>query len=336
MRKKIGELLVEAGVVTEEQVRVALGRRGAYGGQRLGEVLVAQGLCTPTHIARALSAQHALPFVELPEEIPPDVVGLVSVDFQSEHRIVPFRLELEGRSERIHVAVEDPGDVTLVDELRFQLRKQMRVFVAASDDLDAALARARGEPLDIVEAVALEDEDGAPPPPVAAGAPLDWDFPEAPKPVPKPVPPAPPPAARPPAHRGPASPPPPPPEATDGEAGVDALDDLLGRKASPPARPPPPPPPDSEGDEGRPRVPVVMFGGAAQGSRPSVPLTPTPQFSDEDLSILDDIERISRGEDASLDTEKVKPARMVASLIRLLIRKGVIQEGEFLEELAQK
>ncbi|CAM4397475.1 General secretion pathway protein GspE [Myxococcus xanthus] len=112
----------------------------------------------------------------------------------------------------------------------------------------------------------------------------------------------------------------------------------MGRKASPPVRPPPPPPPDAEGDgaEGRPRVPVVMFGGAAQGSRPSVPLTPTPQFSDEDLAILDDIERISRGEDASLDTEKVKPARMVASLIRLLIRKGVIQEGEFLEELAQK
>ncbi|MFP2960540.1 hypothetical protein ACLEPN_22635 [Myxococcus sp. 1LA] len=336
MRKKIGELLVEAGVVTEEQVRVALGRRGAYGSQRLGEVLVAQGLCTPTHIAQALSAQHALPFVELPEEIPPNVIGLVSVDFQSEHRIVPFRLEMEGRSERIHVAVDDPGDVTLVDELRFQLRKQMRVFVAASDDLDAALARARGEPLDIVEAVALEDEDGAPPPPVAAGAPLEWDFPEAPKPVPKSVPPAPPPAARPPTLRGPGSPPPPPPEATDGEVGVDALDDLLGRKASAPVRPPPPPPPDTDGDEGRPRVPVVMFGGAAQGSRPSVPLTPTPQFSDEDLAILDDIERISRGEDASLDTEKVKPARMVASLIRLLIRKGVIQEGEFLEELAQK
>ncbi|WP_141588747.1 general secretion pathway protein GspE [Myxococcus sp. AB056] len=338
MRKKIGELLVEAGVVTEEQVRAALGRRGAFGSQRLGEVLVAQGLCTPTHIAQALSAQHALPFVALPEEIPANVVSLVSLDFQSEHRIVPFRMEVEGRSERILVAVDDPADVTLVDELRFQLRKQMRVFVAASDDLDAALARARGEPLDIVEAVALEDEDGAPLPPVAAGAPLEWDFPEAPKPVPKSVPPSPPPAARPPSLRGSASPPPPPPEATDGDAGADALDDLLGRKASPPVRPPPPPPPDAEGDgaEGRPRVPVVMFGGAAQGSRPSVPLTPTPQFSDEDLAILDDIERISRGEDASLDTEKVKPARMVASLIRLLIRKGVIQEGEFLEELAQK
>lgn len=75
MRKKIGELLVEAGVVTEEQVRVALGRRGAFGSHRLGEVLVAQGLCTPTHIAQALSAQHALPFVALPEEIPANVAG---------------------------------------------------------------------------------------------------------------------------------------------------------------------------------------------------------------------------------------------------------------------
>ncbi len=337
MRKKIGELLVEAGVVTEEQVRVALGRKSAYGSQRLGEVLVEQGLCTPTHIARALSAQHALPFVELPEELPPAVAGLVSADFQSEHRIVPFRVEMEGRSERIHVAVDDPGDVTLVDELRFQLQKQMRVFVAASDDLDAALARVRGEPLDIVEAVALDEDEGPLPPPVAAdAAPLEWDFPEAPKPVPKSVPPAPPPAARPPAFRGSASPPPPPPEATDGEPAVDALDDLLGRKGAAPVRPPPPPPPDADGDEGKPRVPVVVFGGAAQGSRPAVPLTPTPQFSDEDLAVLDDIERISRGEDAELDTEKVKPARMVASLIRLLIRKGVIQEAEFLEELAQK
>lgn len=322
MRKKIGELLIEAGVVTEEQVRVALGRRGTPGKQRLGEVLVAQGLCTPVDIARALAKQTGLPFVELPQDIPPAVSSLVSVDFQSEHRVMPFRLEVEGKSERIHVAVEDPGDLTLVDELRFQLRKQVRVFVAASDDLDTALARARGEPLDIVEAEPLDEEDGAGPP-VAAGTPLEWDLPEPPKPAPRAAP------------RAPASPPPPPAEAT--RPGADALDDLLGmKKPAAPQAPPPPPPPDADGAGGKPRVPVVLFGGAAQGSRPSVQLTPTPEFSDEDLAILDDIERMSQGQDATLDTEKVKPARMVASLIRLLIRKGVIQEAEFLEELARK
>ncbi|MBZ4417726.1 general secretion pathway protein GspE [Myxococcus sp. RHSTA-1-4] len=338
MRKKIGELLIAAGVVTEEQVRAALGRRGAPGSQKLGEVLMSQGLCTPTDIARALATQHGLPFTELPEDIPPAVTALVSLDFQAEHRVMPFRLEVEGRSERIHVAVEDPGDLTLVDELRFQLRKQVRVFVVASDDLDTALARARGEPLDIVEAEPLDEE-----PPVTAGASLEWDFPEAPKPPPKPAPPPSPAKAAP---RGQATPPPPP--------GTDVLDDLLGVKPAAPARPPPPPVPDDlldvqpsaparpppvpdgDGAGGKPRVPVVMFGGAAQGSKPSVPLTPAPQFSDEDLAVLDDIERISRGDEATLDTEKVKPARMVASLIRLLIRKGLIQEVEFLEELARK
>ncbi|WP_164018404.1 general secretion pathway protein GspE [Pyxidicoccus trucidator] len=341
MRKKIGELLIEAGVVTEEQVRAALGRRGAPGAQRLGEVLLSQGLCTPPDIARALSAQHGLPFVELPEDIPPAVTALVSVDFQTEHRVMPFRVEVEGRSERIHIAVEDPGDLTLVDELRFQLRKQVRVFVVASDDLDTALARARGEPLDIVEAEPL-DEEGPPPPPVGAGQSLEWDFPEPPKPPPPPAAkPAPRPVAAAPAAparptlRGSASPPPPPMESPPPAPGVDVLDDLLGMEATPPSRPPPPPP-DADGAGGKPRVPVVLFGGAAQGARPSVPLTPTPQFSDEDLAVLDDLERISRGEEAMLDTEKVKPARMVASLIRLLIRKGLIQEGEFLDELARK
>ncbi|QSQ14711.1 general secretion pathway protein GspE [Myxococcus landrumensis] len=329
MRKKIGELLVEAGVVTEEQVRVALGRRGAPGQMRLGETLVAQGLCAPVHVARALAVQHGLPFMELPEEIPSEVSSLVSLDFQSEHRVLLFRLEVEGRSERIHVGVEDPGDLTLVDELRFQLRKQVRVFVVASDDLDTALARARGEPLDIVEAMPLDEEDGLGHAPFSAGTPLEWEMPETPKPPAVRAPPA---AA--PAARRPSTPPPPPAEALRPGAGGDSLDDLLGVK--PAARPPPPPALGAEDEEPRPRVPVVLFGGAAKGSQPALALTPTPDFSDDDLAILDDLERMSRGDEAVLDTEKVKPARMVASLIRLLIRKGLIQEVEFLEELAKK
>ena len=61
-----------------------------------------------------------------------------------------------------------------------------------------------------------------------------------------------------------------------------------------------------------------------------------PQISEEDLRILDDLERMSQGAQPSLESEKVKPAQMVATLIRLLIRKGVIEEMEFLEELSRK
>jgi hypothetical protein len=359
MRKKIGELLVESGAVTEEKVRNALGHQRAYGrGDRLGRILISMGLVSPAAVARALATQFDMPFVELPE-IPPEVIALIPLDFQSEHRVIPFRVEAEGRSERLHIAVEDPADLHVVDELRFQLRKTVRIYVAASDDIDNALSLARGEKLDVVEAIALEDDTGevlnivqdtpgmvsggrfdpnAPKPAAASGdaSILEWELPpeppgktKPPPPVPTPLPiPTPPPAP----PRAAAPPPPPPPSApaASSMASTDFLDALLG--PAPKAPPPPPPPPDPT----TPRVPVVVFGGAAQGVKPPPPPPPPPEFSDADLQVLDNIEKLAHGEETTLDSEKVKPARMVAALIRLLIKKGLIQELEFLEELARK
>jgi hypothetical protein len=120
--------------------------------------------------------------------------------------------------------------------------------------------------------------------------------------------------------------PPPPPK----EASTDFIDDLLGTKPRPP-QPPPPPPPDPD----EPRVPVVMFGGAAKNVKPPPPQVP-PSFSEEDLRVLDNLERISQGEEPSSPMQKIMPAQMVAALIRLLIQKRIIQEEEFLAELARK
>jgi len=344
MRKKIGELLVESGAVTEANVRNALGHQRAHGhGHRLGRILVTMGLVSPAAVARALATQFDLPFIELPE-VPPEVTATIPLDFQAEHRVIPFRLEVEGRSERLHIAVEDPADLTVVDELRFQLRKNVRVYVAAADDIDNALSLARGEKLEVVEAIALDEESGsgemsierdrpgmvaggrfdpgAPqtPPPSGASV-LEWELPEVPRKKSPPPPPAPARAAP------PTLAPPPPPVESPTQAHVDFLDALLGTAPKAPLPPPPGP--------SKPRVPVVIFGGAAQGVAPPPPPAP-PEFSDADLQVLDSIERLADGQEAVLDSEKVKPARMVAALIRLLIKKGVIQELEFLDELARK
>ena len=68
MRKKIGELLVESGAVTEAKVRNALGHQKAHAhGDRLGRILVSMGLVSPAAVARALATQFDLPFIELPE-----------------------------------------------------------------------------------------------------------------------------------------------------------------------------------------------------------------------------------------------------------------------------
>lgn len=316
MRKKIGELLVESGYVTEAQVRTALAQKRTYGrGYRLGSVMVSMGMVTPEQLARVLSKQFDMPFVKLPE-IPREVSSLLSLDFQSEHRIIPFRLEAEGKNERLHVAVEDPADLSLIDELRFQLHKTLRVYIAASDDIDHALAMARGEKLDIVQAMPEEMKIERGSPPVVAGRWMDDEI-TPPMPTSRAMPPV----------LTPATPPPPPKEAA-----TDFIDDLLGTKPRP-AQPPPPPPPDP--DLETPKVPVVVFGGAAKNVKPPERNLP-PNFSEEDLQVLDDLERISQGEEPAVPTQKIMPAQMIAALIRLLIKKRVIQEEEFLDELTRK
>lgn len=442
-RKKIGELLIESGAATENDVKTALGQQRAFGSaRRLGEVMVSLKMITPTALARALAAQHDLPFIQLPE-IPAPVSALVPVDFQSEHRLIPFRLETEGKSERIHLALEDPSQLEVVDELRFQLRRSVRVYVAASDDIENTLAILRGDREEVLEPVALEDGEGeemqidrghsmatggwfATPgqatDAAAKAASLDWDLP-APTPGsggPKPA------AAEAPK---PAAPPPAAPKPAPQSSAQDDLDDLFGTAAppqiaepsgakpasvpvvsfasarppvavpagatllpepkadsapapapAPPAavRAPAPPPPSAAVPRLTPAVPVASAPGASMppglGAAPApttatpapagavasapaaaaakvpalaadpspVPQAPTDlvrrglEISENDLRILDDLERMAGGSEPALETEKVRPARMVASLIRLLIRKGVIHELEFLEELARK
>jgi hypothetical protein len=319
MRKKIGEVLIESGAATEAQVRTALGQKRALGqNHRLGAVMVAMGMITPKQLARGLSIQFDIPFVELPE-IPPQVTELIPLDFQTEHRIIPFKLDMEGKSERLHVAVEDPSALAAMDELRFQLRKALRVYVAASDDIENALLMARGEKLDIVQAIPLDEEEDSGELSIERGAPEaqgNWVVESASR-AGRPAPPV--------LTPTPAIPPPPK------QASTDFIDDLLGTgslrpkvEASPPVLEP-----------DMPKVPVVKFGGAAKDVKPPPPQIP-PNFSEEDLKVLDNLERISKGEEPTAVTQKIMPAQMVAALVRLLIQKRVIQEEEFLAELSRK
>ncbi len=240
---------------------------------------MSMGKVTPEQVAKALSIQFGVPFIDLPE-IPSSVSALVPIEVQSEHRVIPFRLELEGNVERLHLAVADPSDLGLIEDIRFQLGKQVKVWVASSSDVDEVLRALRGESMAELDPIEI-DEDA----PDGFELPLEWGAPE-----------------------------PRPPE----------------QPATPVALPPPPRRQTPPGP-----VEVVKFAPAPRLVKdPAAPYR--LEFSEEDLKILESIEKIADGGEPDLDSSRVKPAQMVASLIRLLIRKGVIQEGEFLDELAQK
>ncbi len=144
MRKKLGEILLASGVVTQADLDLALNDQTAGEPARLGDLLVALGRLTPTQLARALSTQHAIPFIQLPP-IPSDVLRTIPLEFQQQHRLVPFRVTGEAMS----IAMADPSDADAVEELRVSMNKRITRYVAASDEIDALHAGLSGTSIDL-------------------------------------------------------------------------------------------------------------------------------------------------------------------------------------------
>src|SRR5258708_34966376 len=133
MPKRLGELLVAAGAVTAADLEWAVSAQRRQPGKRIGEILVAGKRVRAQAVAQALAAQFELPFIQLPE-IPSRVSALLPLEFQAQHALVPFPLEVEGKVERIHLAMADPTRMGVIDELRFQINKPLKLYVASADD----------------------------------------------------------------------------------------------------------------------------------------------------------------------------------------------------------
>lgn len=88
----------------------------------------------------------------------------------------------------------------------------------------------------------------------------------------------------------------------------------------------PPPPPKTEDPAGRPDALRALAEGSSEQRF---------GFSAEELAILDALERLASGSDEEANAAKVRPARMIASVVRLLLRKGLIDERELLDELSR-
>jgi hypothetical protein len=134
----LGELLVGAGLVSEEQVLAALrGQRAT--GLPLGHYLVRSGILAEDELVRALSQQLGVPIIFLDGlRLPDDALRKVTADFARANLIVPFKLE--GRT--LHVATADPTRDELLGELRISTHCDVRFSMATPSSLDRALDRA--------------------------------------------------------------------------------------------------------------------------------------------------------------------------------------------------
>jgi type IV pilus assembly protein PilB len=121
----LGQLLVEAAGVDPVALEEALGpaRRPR---ERVGETLVRLDRVTPLAVARALSVQLGLPFVDAPLVPEPAAMELVRPDLVRAHVLLP--LALTGRT--IRLAMADPLNVAAIDDVQFQTGRRVHPVVA--------------------------------------------------------------------------------------------------------------------------------------------------------------------------------------------------------------
>ncbi|WP_084037793.1 GspE/PulE family protein [Demequina sp. NBRC 110053] len=135
--KQLGSILLEDGVLTEEQLMDAIDEQ-TESGASLGRTLVERGLITEGQLVRALASQVGMEFVEL-AEYPVDraAVALVPGAVCRRHNALPIGLG-DGA---IRVAMSNPGNVVAVDDFRTITGLQVVPVVATHDDVLSAIDR---------------------------------------------------------------------------------------------------------------------------------------------------------------------------------------------------
>src|SRR6185295_3446398 len=135
MRKKIGECLIQAGLITEDDLQAALAEHKRTG-ERVGVVLVRMNLATEKQIAKALAFQLGFPYVNLSEN-PPDPTAVVLIPKEVALKRICIATTLE--KNLLTVAMSDPLLFSLVQDLEFQTGYRIKQVVSTRADIVDAI-----------------------------------------------------------------------------------------------------------------------------------------------------------------------------------------------------
>jgi type IV pilus assembly protein PilB len=136
-RKKLGEILIIAGLIDELQLQSALGEQRKWG-RPLGQTLVEMGILKEIDLIRALSSQLNIPAVDINKcKIDREVLTILSYEFCSKYCCIPFHHEAKGNF--LDVAMADPTNIEIFDLVRVQTRCNMRPHIASASAIEDSI-----------------------------------------------------------------------------------------------------------------------------------------------------------------------------------------------------
>ena len=163
-KKRLGDLLVDAGVITQDQLMQALQiQKTEKKGDRLGVVLIDLGMTDEKQIMDALKKQLKIQSVDLSTiRIPEEITRLVEESVLRKYMLIPFQFN-EKNPNLLKVAMSDPMDIRAMDDISIITGCQVERYVAATSDIAAAIDRYYGnaEALRVAEQYTREREEQA-------------------------------------------------------------------------------------------------------------------------------------------------------------------------------
>jgi type IV pilus assembly protein PilB len=340
----LGELLVQSKVITPEQLGEILSSPREPG-KKLGQMLLERGWINEAQLTQTLSLQLSVPWVSLYHiDFSRQLLNRVSHDLAVQYCLIPiFVRHVRGQGETLYVAMDDPTNELALSEVSRVANLPCRPMIASVSDIRSAIRVYYGEPgpaqapLDMPMTTREgrgRTETAAPPTPPVATIPDPPRMPSKPPPVPAARR-----SSRPPAPSSPDDFPPPTARSNPPPGGVAAAADaddtgpqLAQRQSSP-----------GEGGQAavKPRRPRMLSLTLLDGTQIALPAqkkkSGTPGVPSESLTARDFVSALratAHGADASeILGDKVSWEPVVAALLSILLRKGLIADWEFIEEL---
>lgn len=140
VKKRLGDLLVENGIITQEQLQDALTEQRNTK-RRLGDLLISQGYITEQQLIEVLEFQLGIPHVSLFKyNIDPAITGIIPESVAKRHQVLPFMKE----GGKLMVAMADPLDYFAIEDLRMTTGFRIEPAISTREELQRAIARHYG------------------------------------------------------------------------------------------------------------------------------------------------------------------------------------------------
>ena len=134
-KKKLGDILVQAGKITNQQLMEAL-RKQALSGQRLGEILVEDGLITENDVLSVLELQLGIKKVNLDSiNIDEKAVKAVPESLAKKYNIIPIKID----NGDIYIAMSDPFNVMAVEDIRLSSGLNVKKVLSKKSSIEKAI-----------------------------------------------------------------------------------------------------------------------------------------------------------------------------------------------------